>query len=113
MHQQIMGGTGFDHGYGDGLNNQRYNLRPATSSQNSMNRRKPVLSRVSTSQYKGVSRVRDRWRVQIKSVDKATTHGGYYSTEIEAAKRYDELAKQHYGEFAKLNFPEEHLCKTV
>lgn len=31
---------------------------------------------------------------------------GYYSSAIEAAKAYDERAKQFFGEFAALNFKE-------
>jgi hypothetical protein len=37
--------------------------------------------------------------------NKKTKHLGYFNEEIEAAKCYDQYAKEHYGEFAKLNFP--------
>ena len=112
MHVQITGKTGCDHEDGDGLNNQRYNLRNASVSQNAMNRRKPQRSKPSTSQYKGVCKKGSKWIAQI-AIDKRPKHGGCYETEFEAAQRYDELAVQHYGEFAKLNFPKETLCKTA
>lgn len=55
MHRLIMDVTDpkiqVDHRSGDGLNNQRHNLRLATNAQNSCNQR---LSRANTSGYRGV-----------------------------------------------------------
>jgi len=90
-----------DHKDHDGLNNQRFNLRPCTGTQNQGNRRKEPWR---TSQFKGVSFYRQtgRWRVYVEH-----THVGFFKDEIEAACAYDAAAVQHLGEFAKLNFPKE------
>lgn len=92
-----------DHIDGDTLNNRRSNLRICTNTQNSANRQKPQGA---ISQYKGIYRVGNRWKAVISPANKHICLG-YFSTDIEAAKAYDKAAKQIYGEFARLNFPQE------
>jgi hypothetical protein len=52
MHKLLTGWPRTDHADHDGLNNQRYNLRQASSTQNGRNQRKQAVRR--SSQYKGV-----------------------------------------------------------
>ena len=92
-----------DHRDGNGLNNQRFNIRICTKSENGMNQ-KPQKGR--TSQYKGVCRFRSKWQAGIKKDGKRKLLG-IFSDEIEAAKAYDKKAIEFFGEFAYLNFPEE------
>ncbi len=42
-----------------------------------------------------------RWRAQIRVNGKSIRR--YASSELAAAKAYNALAKQHFGEFARLN----------
>ncbi len=101
MHALISGIKYIDHKDGDGLNNQRENLRPATALENSRNRR-PRAGQVS--QYKGVSwipRLR-RWVAQIQSNGKKITIGRFLREE-DAAKAYNEKARELFGDFAYLN----------
>ena len=105
MHHEIMlppNGMEIDHIDGNGRNNQRHNLRFATRSQNSVNRKRfSGLSR-----FKGVSwdlRL-NLWEVRFK-FNKIRHFGGRFKGEIEAAKQYDKIAKKFGGEFACLNFP--------
>jgi hypothetical protein len=88
-----------DHINGDRLDNRRCNLRSCTVSQNNCNR---IAIKGKTSSYKGVSLCKrsNKWRAQILGAGSI----GYYETEIEAAKKYDEYALKQYGEYAKLNF---------
>lgn len=90
-----------DHKNGDGLNNQRHNLRPATHTQNMRNRRKRAIS---SSQYKGVTRRKSRWIAQIEILGKGM-HLGVFDTEVAAARAYDTKARELFGEFSQLNFP--------
>ncbi len=92
-----------DHINGDGRDNRIENLRPASYSQNSQNRRK--ISRRCGSQYKGVwlDKKTNKWRAQICFSGKKK-HLGYYSDEAEAARAYDAAAVKYHGRFAKLNF---------
>lgn len=105
MHRQILGLTDrkikCDHKDNDGLNNQRSNLRSATSQQNSFNRKKNLGC---SSKYKGVTWVNDRnkWRAYI-IIDGKQKYLGIFSDEIEAAKIYNENAKKYFGIFASLN----------
>ena len=95
-----------DHRNRKGLDNRIANLRMATHSENCYNRRKPGNT---TSRYKGVycekRRGRVRWRANIKFQDKRIFLG-YYDSQLEAARAYDEAAKKYHGEFAQLNFEE-------
>lgn len=93
-----------DHKDGDGLNNTRENLRPATATQNARNAKKCPGA---TSVYKGVVwHRRDRvWEASIR-VDKKLRYLGRFRTEIEAAVAYDNAARAVDPEFCLFNFPD-------
>lgn len=105
MHRAIMGVTDrnilVDHWKGNGLNNTRENIRFCTRTQNGMNRSKNI---VSSSAYKGLAwhKPSQKWRVGI-SINGKSTHIGLFDLEEDAARVYNQFAKQHYGAFAKYN----------
>jgi len=80
------------------------NCRWATRTQQMSNTRKRRDG--ITSKYKGVSWCRNvgKWRVQIQH-DRKPMHGGLFTDEVAAARRYDELALRIHGEYCNLNFP--------
>jgi len=70
-----------------------------------MNRRKS--DRNFSSMYKGVSWFKrtKRWMAYIK-INQKRYYLGYFDIEEDAAKAYDVSAIERFGEFAKLNFPQ-------
>jgi hypothetical protein len=103
--QRIVNKTpkGFDtdHINGDKLDNRKANLRSVTRSQNNMNQKKQDGR---SSQYKGVCwhKQRSKWKAEIKLNGKRK-HLGVFVCEHEAAKAYNNAAKERFGEFARLN----------
>lgn len=116
-----------DHIDGNGLNNCRSNLRTCDRSQNSCNKK---LRSNSKTGYKGVTYIsssksykkykkkdgtishyindsnpKKPWKAYITPKGGKRISIGYYETAEEAAKAYDEKAKQLFGEYAKVNFP--------
>jgi AP2 domain-containing protein len=102
MHKLLTGWDRTDHVDGNGLNNQRSNLRPATRGQNVQNSR-PRLG--SSSLYKGVywNKERRRWVASIRMSGRLYSLGRF-TEEIDAAKAYDAAARHYFGEYARLNF---------
>jgi hypothetical protein len=92
-----------DHINGDPLDNRKTNLRCCRRIENSRN---TSSHRDGASKYKGVywHRQRSRWHAQIKIGERRVSLG-LHSNEEDAARRYDEVAAQHFGVFARLNFP--------
>jgi hypothetical protein len=108
MHQMVVKvpkGMVIDHINQDGMDNRSDNLRPATYSQNLCNRKK--RSGAMYSKYKGVhwNKSHKKWAARI-TFEKKTIELGYYLSEIEAAKAYDNAARKYHAEFACLNFPD-------
>lgn len=104
MHHLIAGrkdGLFIDHIDGNGLNNQRSNLRFCTNQQNLFNR-KPM----SKTGYKGVTKRKSgKFAVFISASGNKMYIGQYETAEI-AARNYDIVAAKLHGEFAYLNFRE-------
>jgi hypothetical protein len=88
-----------DHKDGNGLNNQRRNLRPATYTENHCNQRK---YKNNTSDFKGVNRHEGKWVARVE-MNKKREFLGYFDDKIEAAKAYNKRAIELHGQFAKLN----------
>ena len=103
----IIKGLEVDHINRNSLDNRRCNLRIATRSLNGANRVKQTNN---TSGFKGVNWFAEtnRWRARLKANGKET-HLGYFLSITEAAKAYDKAAKEHFGDFACLNFPEDEV----
>lgn len=118
MHRYILKaekGVIIDHVNHNGLDNRRCNIRFCNASEN----RKNCIP-YGSSKFLGVNKhitktksikkdrpnvvyIREYWRAAIK-INGVQTHLGLFKNEEDAARRYDEAARKHHGEFANLNF---------
>lgn len=108
MHVAIaryLGLSRVDHKNQNKLDNRRCNLRPATSSQNAVNR---TLRRNNKSGFRGVSWYKQtkRWHAQI-TIQGKVRHIGYFAGNKDgkcaAARAYNREAVKAFGMFALLN----------
>lgn len=101
MHVLLSGQSNMDHANGNGLDNRRCNLRPATQGQQLANQ----PARSGSSHFKGVhwDQARNRWVAKIKTNGK-TRFLGRFTTEEAAARAYDDVARVTWGAFARCNF---------
>lgn len=92
-----------DHINGNGLDNRKENLRVVTHQQNAWNTKK----RKGSSIYKGVRwfAQTNQWFVQICK-DCKVLYIGLFDNEQHGAMAYDIWAKDLFGEYARLNFPQ-------
>lgn len=102
MHRLLLGLTDpkihTDHIDGDGLNNQRANLRACTHAQNLRN---TGAHTDNSSGFKGVyfHKQRGKWAAMIK-VNRKGKHLGLFTTKEAAYAAYCAAAKELHGEFA-------------
>lgn len=87
-----------DHINQNKLDNRRENLRTCSKAQNSMNRAKQ--NGKYSSKYKGVTwcKKSQKWKARVKYNGKFIALG-HHTSEIEAAKAYNQKAEELFGEF--------------
>lgn len=111
LHQFVLEGEcqegrEIDHINHDGLDNRRCNLRVVTLAQNAQNKQcrnphgykgvRPAVGKSGTVRWRGYFNRHGTYR-----------HLGMFDTVEEAARAYDRAAREAFGEFAHLNFPDE------
>lgn len=102
MHREIANapkGMDVDHADLDPLNNQRYNLRVCTRTENSLNR---GLCKANTSGFRGVNKADKKWIARIAFNGKRL-YLGAFTDKQEAVRAYNAAALKYHGEFARLN----------
>ena len=107
MHRQLTDAPNHldvDHADGNGLNNQRSNLRVCSTRFNMANNRR----RAGLSGYRGVQWLpaQNKWRAYISAPDRQL-HLGVFSSKEDAARARDLAARGMFGEFAVLNLRED------
>lgn len=104
LHRFLLGrqekGMVIDHINRDRLDNRLDNLRVITAQENSFNKTK---SKTSQNKYKGVKKSGNKFTASITKDGKTKQIGGF-ATEDDAAKAYDMMAEELFGEFASKNF---------
>lgn len=91
-----------DHINGDTSDNRWCNLRLADRRQNLANQPKRKIFKYS--QYRGVCKDGNCWFARVRVNGKRVVV--YCPSELEAAKKADELLRQAHGNYARLNFPD-------
>ena len=104
MHREINKtetGMDTDHEDNNGLNNQRFNLRDSTRTQNNTNSAK---RKNKTSKFKGVCFCKrsKKWKSRIQTVNGNINLGDFKNEKL-AAKAYDAAAEKYFGKFARHN----------
>ena len=104
MHRVIMNtpkGGITDHINRNKLDNRRINLRICSNSDNLLN---SSIRKNNTSGAKGVRwhKKSKKWVVEV-NINYKKKHVGLFKDKIEAIKKYNEVAKKCYGEFASPN----------
>jgi len=101
MHRFILGATReVDHADGNGLNNQRHNIREVSRNVNK-HRRKPITS---SSGFRGVCKFHGKFAAYITS-NRKTKYLGLFKDAVTAANAYDDAATELHGYLAMRNFP--------
>lgn len=105
MHRMLLdapAGLEVDHKNGNGLDNQRTNLRLATPQQNRWNRQNSPSGK--SSAYLGVywNKGRGVWQAQAKG--ETSRYLGRFSSEEDAARAYDYFVLLRRGPYGRTNF---------
>jgi hypothetical protein len=108
MHRFLLGVTNpkiqVDHRNHTGLDNQQPNIHRCLNGHNQANSRKRSGT---SSRFRGVhwDKCRGKWKARLQ-IDGKRLSLGYFTDEVAAALAYDAAARELFGEFANLNFPD-------